>query len=347
MGGLSGIIYPMARRRKFFPKRIVIQMLIAPVLIVVCAMLFVFGIHSTVSQPVTFTIAPGDSVTGVANQLMKNKLIDSVEVFKASVRLKGGKIQVGQYDIPRRASVWRIADMFANGRVASATIVVPEGLTIKQIKNLLLQSSVLTGGVDCTAENTAPVCDLHDGDVFPDTYTVARGTSRLAFLDLMRKKMQSVKDKLSGRKMPKPLQDWNDVITLASIVQKETPRAREMPIVASVYLNRLNKKMRLQADPTVVYALTDGLGDMQGAALLRGHLQIDSPYNTYKNYGLPPAPIANVGENAIRAVLNPADTNYLFFVADGHGGHNFSKDYETHQKNHANWREIKKAINKK
>ena len=146
------------------------------------------------------------------------------------------------------------------------------------------------------------------------------------------------------RVLPKPLKNWNDVITLASIVQKETPQAREMPIVASVYLNRLNQGMRLQADPTVVYALTDGLGDMQGAALLRGHLQIDSPYNTYKNRGLPPAPIANVGQAAIRAVLKPADTNYLFFVADGRGGHKFSKDYETHMKNHANWRKIKNKL---
>ena len=99
--------------------------------------------------------------------------------------------------------------------------------------------------------------------------------------------------------------------------------------------------MRLQADPTVVYALTDGLGDMQGQPLLRGHLKIDSPYNTYKNKGLPPAPIANVGQAAIRAVLKPADTNYLFFVADGRGGHQFSRDYEEHQKNHAKWRKIK------
>ena len=335
----------MVRRRTFFPKRVLVRIIVAPIVILVCAVFFMFGVHTTVRAPATFTVASGDSVTGVANRLLKYNLIDSAEIFKLAVRLQGGKIQVGQYDIPRAASAWRIADMFANGNVASVTIVVPEGLTIKQIKNLLLQSSGLTGAVECADGNKAPVCDLHDGDVFPDTYTVARGTNRLAFLDLMRKRMAQIKDvwHKTNRKMPKPLKDWNDVITLASIVQKETPRVREMPVVASVYLNRLNKRMRLQADPTVVYALTDGLGDMRGAALLRGHLQIDSPYNTYKHYGLPPAPIANVGQAAIRAVLKPADTNYLFFVADGFGGHKFSKDYETHQKNHANWREIKKS----
>ena len=104
--------------------------------------------------------------------------------------------------------------------------------------------------------------------------------------------------------------------------------------------------MRLQADPTVVYALTDAYGDMRGEPLLRGHLKIDSPYNTYTHNGLPPAPIANVGSAAIRAVLRPADTNYLFFVADGRGGHIFSKSYDEHMKHHADWREIKNARNK-
>lgn len=333
----------MARRRKFFPKNVIVQMIVAPAVIVVCAVIYIFGIHSTVRGPVVFDVVAGDSVSGVANRLRQQKLIDSDKVFKMAVRIQGGKIQRGQYDIPKSASVWRIADMFANGRVASTTIVIPEGLTIRQIKNLLLQSASLTGPVECKAGNNAPVCNLRDGQVFPDTYTVARGTNRLAVLDLARKKMQGVEDvwRKTNRRLPTPLKDWNDVVTLASIVQKETPQAREMPIVASVYFNRLRRGMRLQADPTVVYALTDGLGDMQGQPLLRGHLKIDSPYNTYKNLGLPPAPIANVGQAAIRAVLKPANTNYLFFVADGQGGHKFSRDYETHQKNHAKWRQIK------
>ncbi len=311
---------------------------------VVCAVFYVFGIRSVVRVPVVFDVVRGDSVTGVANKLLKQNLIESDVLFKQVVRVKGGQIQSGQYDIPRGASVWKIADMLVNGRVASTTILIPEGLTIKQIKKLLLQSSALSGSVECEKNIKSPVCDLKDGMVFPDTYTVARGTRRLALLDLAYKKMIKVEQDWgkTSRRLPKPLKNWNDVVTLASIVQKETPLAREMPIVASVYLNRLNKGMRLQADPTVVYALTDGLGDMQGEPLLRGHLKIESPYNTYRNSGLPPAPIANVGQAAIRAVLNPAETNFLFFVADGKGGHRFSKDYETHKKNHADWRKIKK-----
>ena len=339
----------MARRRKLFPTRVIVQMVIAPVVIVCCVVFFMFGIHTTVLQPAVFDVVSGDSVTGVANRLLAQKLVDSDRLFKMAVQLQGGKIQRGQYDIPRGASVWRIADMFVNGQVASTTIVIPEGLTIKQVKNLLLQSSALTGDVECQDGNNAPVCNLRDGQIFPDTYTVARGTNRLAVLDLARKKMSAIEDmwKKTNRRLPRPLKNWNEVITLASIVQKETPRVREMPIVASVYFNRLNRGMRLQADPTVVYALTDGLGDMQGQPLLRGHLKTDSPYNTYTNKGLPPAPIANVGQAAIRAVLKPANTNYLFFVADGRGGHRFSRDYETHQKNHADWRVIKQAKNKK
>ena len=272
--------------------------------------------------------------------MQSRDLIDSVALFKIAVRGNGGGIQSGQYDIPRGTSVWRIADMLAHGDVAATTIVVPEGLTVKQIKELLLADDDLTGDVECGAGTDLPVCNLHDGDLFPDTYRVARGTSRLALLDLMRKKMVELEHNWdrAGRIAPRPLKTWNDVITLASIVQKETPKKSEMPIVASVYLNRLRDGMRLQADPTVVYALTGGLGDMRGRPLLRNHLKTDSPYNTYTHAGLPPAPIANVG-------LTPADTNYLFFVADGNGGHRFSRTYAEHVKNHADWRVIKKIQN--
>lgn len=338
----------MAKYKKFFPKYIIAYLLFAPVVIVLVVFLYVFCIHSTVNSATVFDVVRGDSVTGVANRLVQNNLIDSKDAFIALVRFNGGTIQSGQYDIPRSASLWRIARMMTTGNVATTTVVIPEGLTVKQIKQLLLQHSGLTGGVECSDNKSRPVCNLIDGQVFPDTYHVARGTNRLAVLELMRKKMIDVNNHIRGayRVLPRPLKTWDDVVTLASIVQKETPITREMPIVASVYLNRLNKGMRLQADPTVVYAVTNGLGDMQGGALLRSHLKIDSPYNTYRNSGLPPTPIANVGQNAIRAVMRPAETNFLFFVADGQGGHRFSVDYSEHQKNHDVWREIKKSRNK-
>ncbi len=303
--------------------------------------ILMFGFVS--KKSVLITVPNGASVSQIADILKKNDLIDSASSFKLAVRAQGGNIKVGQYNVPSGASAWRIAKMMVNGDVALTKITIPEGLTLKQIKNLLARDSTLTGDVDCVQGNMSQVCRIHDGDVFPDTYHVARGTPRLAVLDLARRKMDSVRGKFESRNMPRPLTSWNQVITLASIVQKETPKVSEMPIVASVYLNRLRRGMRLQADPTVVYVLTDGLGDMQGAPLLTGHLKLDNPYNTYLNAGLPPGPIANVGAAAIKAVLRPADTNYLFFVADGKGGHRFSNTYEEHLKNHADWRQIKNS----
>lgn len=337
----------MARKKNRFPIYVLIQIIVIPIIMVCGTALYFFGIESSLKKDVIFSVKQGDTVSSVATKLQKRGMISSPELFKVSVQAHGGRIQRGEYELHQGASVWRIAHILSRGEIATTTIVVPEGLTVKQIKNLLLNTASLTGSVECNPLTKAPVCNLRDGDLFPDTYRVAKGTNRLALLDLMRRKMNDIQNswQKSGAIMPKQLHNWSEVITLASIVQKETPRVSEMPVVASVYLNRLRKNMRLQADPTVVYALTDGLGDMRGAPLLRGHLKIESPYNTYRNNGLPPAPISNVGRAAIRAVLNPADTNYLFFVADGQGGHKFSQSYEEHLQNHADWRAIKKSRN--
>lgn len=337
----------MTRKRKVFQKKSLMNFIAAVFALVFILAVYFLGINAAGQKDVSFQVNRGESVSVVATRLEERGIIDSASLFKLSVRMFGGRVQSGEYDIPRRASTWRIARMLARGDIAATTVVIPEGMTVKQIKQLLLKSAALTGPVECDAGRDDAVCNLHDGDIFPDTYRVAKGTSRLALLELARKKMAGIETAWSnsGKIAPTPLKNWNEIITLASIVQKETPRESEMPVVASVYLNRLRKNMRLQADPTVVYALTDGLGDMQGAALLRGHLQIDSPYNTYTHGGLPPAPIANVGQAAIRAVLKPADTNYLFFVADGRGGHKFSNSYEEHLRNHADWRVIKKIKN--
>jgi UPF0755 protein len=296
-----------------------------------------FGIVSNLSQTQPFTIRAGASVSNVARELQERGFIDSVDGFKIMVIGFGGEIQAGGYDLPAGASTWRIAKMLATGDIASTTIVVPEGLTTIQIVSLLNENSFLVGD---TCRGMCPA----DGELFPDTYRVAKGTNRAAVIKLMQDKMLEIQRawEASGKHAPAPLKSWNEVITLASIVQKETPQVDEMPTVASVYLNRLRIRMRLQADPTIVYALTQQLGDMQGAPLLSEHLQIDSPFNTYRNYGLPPSPIANPGREAITAVLNPADTKYLFFVADGRGGHNFSEDFEGHKANRVIWREAKK-----
>jgi len=335
--------------KRLFPDKHIRNNAIALGAAIVGLCIYIMGIWSPVQNDTTFVINNGDSVSSVAKRLNKNHIVYSESLFKFAIKRMGGRVQRGDYDIPRGTSIWRIARMLSNGRVATVDIVIPEGLTIKQIKVLLSNAPRLSGDVECVSGNNADFCNLHDGDVFPDTYRVAKGTARLAVLDLAHKKMVRIEEQWqkAGYITPRPLKTWNDIITLASIVQRETPRMSEMPVVASVYINRLRKGMRLQADPTVVYALTGGVGDMGGKPLLSGHLKIDSPYNTYTHNGLPPAPIANVGVEAIRAVLRPADTNYLYFVADGRGGHIFSKSYEEHQKHHADWREIKKERNKK
>lgn len=334
----------MKRKTKNLLKRIVLILAVAGFVLWVS----VHDWGDKTTPPYAYTIARGASVSSVAADLTSRGVISSPDMFKFAVRFYGGKIQSGVYDIPSNAGAFRIARMMARGDIATTRIVIPEGLTMQQVRMLLMASSQLTGEIDCAPNENLEICNLRDGDIFPDTYRVARGTSRRAVLELARKKMVSIQDAWasSGKIAPSPIKTWNEIITLASIVQKETPRSAEMPIVASVYINRLRKNMRLQADPTVVYALTNGLGDMQGAPLLRSDLQIDSPYNTYKNRGLPPAPIANVGSAAIRAVLKPADTNYFYFVADGHGGHKFATDYDQHIKNQADWRAIKNSKNK-
>lgn len=334
----------MKRKSKIF----ILKLLCVPVVVALAIVFYLFVLRSPLRRDAVVRISRGENVTSVAWRLQKHGVVSSARIFKLAVRGQGGRIQSGEYEIPAGAGTWQIVRMFVRGDIATTTVVIPEGMTVKQIKSLLLAAGNLSGPVECAPGNSAPVCNLKDGDIFPDTYRVAKGTTRLAVLDLANKKMCAIQAawEKAGQIAPAPLKTWNDVVTLASIVQKETPRAAEMPVVASVYVNRLNKKMRLQADPTVVYALTDGLGDMQGGALLRGHLKVDSPYNTYMHAGLPPAPIANVGQAAIRAVLKPADTNYLFFVADGRGGHHFSNSYEQHMRHHADWREIKKVKDK-
>lgn len=275
-----------------------------------------------------YSVVPGVSVSSVAKDLGQGKL------FKIAVLLNGNGVMAGTYDLPAGASVWRVGKMLARGQISSISVTIPEGLTVKQISNLLNKESRLVGEITKLYK---------DGDLFPSTYIVAKGTTRQAVIDLMAKKMESVRAgwQESGVGVQSPLQDWKDVVTLASIVQKETSKISEMPVVASVYLNRLRKKMRLQADPTVVYVITDGLGDMQEKKLYSKSLQVKSPFNTYKNLGLPPSPIANVGMDAILAVLKPADTTYYFFVADGTGGHTFSKTLEEHNKNRLLWKIIK------
>jgi len=161
----------------------------------------------------------------------------------------------------------------------------------------------------------------------------------------MQKAMQTALAKIWAQRPPDhPLQSPEELLTLASIVEKETALSQEKPLVAAVFLNRLKQGIPLQADPTILYALTNGRGDL-GRNLSRQDLLVESTYNTYLNTGLPPSPISNPSLSSLKAVIYPADVPYLYFVADGSGGHIFSTTLEDHQKNHAQWRKVRDKEN--
>ena len=230
----------MKKRSKKLLLRVALGVLIAVFLL----FYIVFVAISVVDEPSDFFVQSGESVSVVATKLKKQNLVFSDSFFKFAIRIRGGGVQSGEYEIPRGASIWRIAGMLARGKIATTKIVIPEGTTISQVKELLKKAPNLTGDVECDSlHDWGAVCDLADGDIFPDTYYVARGTARLGVLGLAYKKMQSIKEEWTkaNKNPPAPLRGWDDVITLASIVQRETPRVSEMRIVASVYLNRLRR----------------------------------------------------------------------------------------------------------
>jgi UPF0755 protein len=216
-------------------------------------------------------------------------------------------------------------------------VTVPEGRTSAQVAAILAASPVLEGPV------TAP----EEGTVLPETYDVHRGEQRAAVLKRMTDAQTRLRAELwAGRQAGLPVDSWEEAVNLASIVEKETGVASERPRVAAVFVNRLNRGMKLESDPTIIYGLSRGepLLDAQGRrrGLRRSELQRPNPYSTYQIAGLPPTPIANPGRASIAAVLNPPKTDELFFVADGTGGHVFAKTFPEHLANVAKWRAVER-----
>jgi len=219
-----------------------------------------------------------------------------------------------------------------SGQTVTRTLTIPEGLTSREIVARLRQAPGLTGEI-------AEVPD--EGDLLPETYHYERGDSRSELMARMREAMDRTLDALwPERAEDLPFDSRLEAVTLASIVEKETAVPDERALVAGVFVNRLARGMRLQSDPTVRYALTEGEAEL-GRPLTRADWRIDHPYNTYQNAGLPPGPIANPGRDALEAALNPADTDYLYFVADGSGGHAFAKTLREHNRNVAEWRKVR------
>jgi UPF0755 protein len=222
--------------------------------------------------------------------------------------------------------------MLANGETVARRLTVAEGLTVAEVFQLLADTEALEGDLPPPPE---------EGSLLPETYFYALGDSRIGLVSRMQDEMRQTLDELwRGRAQNLPLRTKREALILASIVDKETGVADERDKVAAVFINRLRRGMRLQADPTVIYGLTEGGGPL-GRELSQRDWAHASAYNTYQIDGLPPGPIGNPGRASIEAVLNPAAVDYLYFVADGSGGHAFARTLEEHNRNVARWRQIK------
>ena len=280
-------------------------------------------------------IAPRTEVYEIISQLERDGVISNSLLLNAALVLEGNrsKVKAGEYLFKQNASLREVIDTLISGREILHSISIPEGLTSEQILQRLRENDLLTGDVREIPK---------EGSLLPDTYRVARGMPRSDLIRKMQEDQKRVLDQVWARRAADiPLRSSFELLTLASIVEKETGKADERPRVAGVFINRLTKRMRLQSDPTIVYGLVGGKGTL-GRGILRSEVERPTLYNTYQIDGLPPGPIANPGRAALEAVANPSRTRDLYFVADGTGGHVFAETLEQHQRNVTRWRQIER-----
>ncbi len=280
-------------------------------------------------------IPKGKTVKTIAKILYDEGVINSPSIFVLGVRASGNaqKLKAGEYSFPPRASAKMVMNIMAGGQTYIRRIVVPEGLTSGQVVALLDEAVGLVGVVSQIPKN---------GTLLPETYHYSYGDTKESMLVRMQNAMRRViSEEWPNRAEGLPFDTPEEAVTLASIVEKETSIDRERAQVAAVFVNRLNKKMRLQSDPTVIFAVTDGRVDLK-RALTYADLRVPHSHNTYVIPGLPAGPIANPGRKSIHAVLHPADSQDIYFVADGTGGHVFAATYSEHQKNVQAWRQVNK-----
>ena len=285
-------------------------------------------------------IPKGKSLKQIARLLKKEGVIDSPSIFELGVRASGNTLRIksGEYNFPRHVSAKLVMNILTDGQTVARRFVAPEGMTSKQIVDLMDKYLGLTGTVSVIPP---------EGSLLPETYNYSYGDTKESLIRRMENAMAKTLQELwQKRNKNVPFKTVKEAVIMASVVEKETARSSERPHIAAVFFNRLKKKIRLQSDPTVIYALTNGQSDLK-RALTYADLRIQSPYNTYVIYGLPFGPISNPGRAALEAVLNPIESKDLYFVADGTGGHIFSETYEGHQKNVNRWRQIKRKPAKK
>lgn len=318
-------------------------------LIVLLAIGFWWGAHSFSSpgpleETKLITIERGSGLNTIATQLENEGAINNRYVFIAGTRFMHaqGDLKAGEYEMNAGISPKEIVVKLRDHDVYGRFITVREGLTSYEVVRLLKNAENLTG----------EIADIpSEGSLLPETYDYQLDEPRSAVIARMQNAMKDVIDTAwPARAEGLPFETKEEAIILASIVEKETAVPDERNRVAGVFINRLKRGIALQTDPTVIYAITkgkhenDGKGPL-GRRLLSKDLEFDSPYNTYKYPGLPPGPIANPGKASIEAVLNPEEHDYIYFVADGTGGHAFAKTLAEHNRNVAKWRKIRRAQN--
>ena len=285
-------------------------------------------------------IAPHTELPDIVDKLVSEGVIDSPLTFNVVLTLerKRGKVRAGEYAFKAHASLRNVIDTLVSGKQIQQAITVPEGLTSAQVVQRLRDDPMLVGEI-----REAP----REGTLLPDTYKFVRGSSRVEILDKMEALDRRIVEQIWARRSPDlPLRSPYELVTLASIVEKETGKADERPMVAGVFINRLTHRMRLQSDPTIVYGLVGGQGTL-GHSITRSELDKRTPYNTYQIDGLPPGPIDNPGRAALEAVANPSRTQNLYFVADGTGGHAFAASIDEHNRNVQRWRAIEREAKDK
>jgi UPF0755 protein len=314
--------------------RRLILVALALILIAGGAALYAWNGTGPAPKAVSVIVPEGGTLRTAARELEKAGAIGSAQRFLILARVFGGQgvIRAGEYEVPKGASAHAILDLLQSGKTMQRFVTVPEGTPSILVYEKLIANKLLTGPIPVPAE----------GSVLPDSYSYTRGEPRAAVLKRMTAAMDKTLARLwAARKPTTVARTPEEAVTLASIVEKETGVPAERRMIAGVYSNRLRIGMPLQADPTVIYPVTKG--KPLGRRILQSELRADNPYNTYTRPGLPEGPIANPGRASIEAVLNPAPTQALYFVANGKGGHVFADTLAEHNANVAKWYALRRA----
>lgn len=311
-----------------------------------------WGLHEyssagPLSEATEISIPRGSGVSSIAMKLEDEGVISYALLFKIAVRLQEqqSRLKAGEYAFPAHISMQGVMDKLVAGDIIVRQVTIPEGFTSFEIIEKLKSTPEL--------EPSPELIIPEEGSLLPGTYRFQKGQSAADIITEMQSAMTKALNEAWEKRSPDlPFSTKEEALILASVIEKETAQEDERNRIAGVFVNRLEQGIPLQTDPTVIYAITKGREENEGMGplgrrLLTKDLKIDSPYNTYLYAGLPPGPICNPGIAAIEAALHPEDNDYIFFVADGTGGHVFSKTLKEHENNRAKWRKIRREQSQK